>query len=634
LDSVVLGTAGHIDHGKTALVRALTGTDTDRLEEEKERGITIELGFAELDVEGGPHFGVVDVPGHEAFVRSMVAGAAGMDVVMLVVAADEGVMPQTREHLAIVALLDVPELVVALTKCDTVEEEWLELVHADVEDLLAETRYAGASRVATSATEGTGLEALTRALVAAAERARASDPDDLVRLPLDRVFTIQGTGTVVTGTLWSGRISTGDRVRILPEGLEARVRGVEVHGRAADRAAAGNRVAVALTGEGGDRDVVSRGATLVGNAAWTRTWMLTTRVELLADTSWSLKHNQRVHVHHGTAEVLARGALLEAEPLGPGGRGWVQLRLEQPLVARTGDRLILRAYSPVTTIGGGVVAEPDPPKRKRLDTETRADLERVVGGTDQGPLAACLALAGWHGVTRSSLPIRTGLAPAGVARALADLGPEATLEAGEHVFGGGVRAEAEALVVEAVDAGHTGDSLRPAVPLASVRAALPAWAPAELADGVIEGLVGRGRLVAAEGGVRHPDFSPRLTADQAAASDALMRALAADGLAAPSVEELSDELRARPDLWSLIRRLESIDSVRLVADGFYVAADELDRAAERIRASLGGQTNLGPAAFREVLPVSRKHLIPLLNYFDGRGTTVRHADGREVPGGE
>ena len=634
MDSVVLGTAGHIDHGKTALVRALTGTDTDRLKEEKERGITIELGFAELDVEGGPHFGVVDVPGHEAFVRSMVAGAAGMDVVMLVVAADEGVMPQTREHLAIVALLDVPELVVALTKCDTVEEEWLELVHADVEDLLAETRYAGAARVETSATKGTGLEALTRALVAAAERARASDPDDLVRLPLDRVFTIQGTGTVVTGTLWSGRISTGDRVRILPEGLEARVRGVEVHGRAADRAAAGNRVAVALTGEGGDRDVVSRGATLVGDAAWTPTWMLTTRVELLADSSWSLKHNQRVHVHHGTAEVLARCALLEDEPLGPAGRGWVQLRLEQPLAARTGDRLILRAYSPVTTIGGGVVAEPDPPKRNRLDTETRADLERVVGGTDEGAVAACLALAGWHGVTRSSLPIRTGLAPARVARALADLGPEATLEAGEHVFGGGVRGQAEALVVEAVDAGHTGDSLRPAVPLAAVRAALPPWAPVELADGVIEGLVGRGRLVAAEGGVRHPDFSPRLTADQAAASETLMRALAADGLAAPSVEELSDELRARPDLWSLIRRLESIDSVRLVADGLYVAADELDRAAERIRASLGGQTNLGPAAFREVLPVSRKHLIPLLNYFDGRGTTLRHADGREVPGEE
>jgi selenocysteine-specific elongation factor len=221
-----------------------------------------------------------------------------------------------------------------------------------------------------------------------------------------------------------------------------------------------------------------------------------------------------------------------------------------------------------------------------------------------------------------------------VARALVELGPEATLEAGEHVFGGGVRVEAEALVVEAVDAGHTADSLRPAVPLAAIRAALPPWAPAELADGVIGGLVGRGRLVAAEGGVRHPDFSPRLTADQAAASGALMRALAADGLAAPSVEELSDELRARPDLWSLIRRLESIDSVRLIADGLYVATDELDRAAERIRASLGGQTNLGPAAFREVLPVSRKHLIPLLNYFDGRGTTVRHADGREVPGGE
>ncbi|MGB1657232.1 MAG: selenocysteine-specific translation elongation factor, partial [Longimicrobiales bacterium] len=245
---MILGTAGHIDHGKTALVRALTGTDTDRLKEEKARGITIELGFAELVAEGRPHFGVVDVPGHEAFVRAMVAGAAGMDVVLLVVAADEGVMPQTREHLAIVELLAVPELVVAITKCDAVEEEWLELVDADIEDVLSSTRYAGAPRIRTSALARTGLEDLLDTLSDAAERVRADTAVDVTRLPLDRVFTIQGTGTVGTGTLWSGAIETGAKVRLLPDDLQARVRGLQVHGRDADRAEAGDRTAVALTG--------------------------------------------------------------------------------------------------------------------------------------------------------------------------------------------------------------------------------------------------------------------------------------------------------------------------------------------------------------------------------------------------
>ena len=321
MPSVILGTAGHIDHGKTALVRALTGTDTDRLKEEKARGITIELGFAELAVDGRPHFGVVDVPGHEAFVRAMVAGAAGMDVVLLVVAADEGVMPQTREHLAIVELLGVPELVVALTKADAVDEEWMELVDSDVEDALSTTPYAGAPRIPTSAMAGTGLDSLLDALTLAAERAGSSGHEDLARLPLDRVFTIQGTGTVVTGTLWTGELTVGDRVRVLPDDLNARVRSLQVHGRKTDRASTGDRTAVALTGQGADRDIVSRGATLVTAPEWKATWMLTARVRMLADSGWSLVHNQRVHVHHGTAEVLARCVVLCPEALAPGDSG-------------------------------------------------------------------------------------------------------------------------------------------------------------------------------------------------------------------------------------------------------------------------------------------------------------------------
>jgi len=632
LGSVILGTAGHIDHGKTALVRALTGTDTDRLKEEKARGITIELGFAELAREGRPHFGVVDVPGHEAFVRAMVAGAAGMDIVLLVVAADEGVMPQTREHLAIVQLLGVPELVVALTKADAVDDEWLELVDSDVEDVLEGTPYAGAARVATSATEGTGLDALLDALTDAAERVRESGRDDLVRLPLDRVFTIQGTGTVVTGTLWTGELATGSRVRILPDDLDARIRGLQVHERATDRAESGDRVAVALTGDGADREVVSRGATLVTSADWEATWMLTVHVRMLDDSGWSLEHNQRVHVHLGTAEVLARCALLEPEPLRPGETGWVQLRLERPLVARARDRFVIRAYSPVTTIGGGVVAEPNPPKRHRLHDDTRVSLQAVADGASaEAAVSACLDLSGWAGGRRATLPIHLGLSSDVIDRTLDALAGSGLLMTGDRVFSSTVRREAEELVLAAVDAGHLEDSLRAAVPLAPLRAALPKWAPAELADAVIAGLVEDGRLEAADGGARRAGYRAELTPDQEAASAALVRALTVDGLSAPLVEDLPGEVRGRSDFWSIMHRLESIGAVRQVADGLYVATEELDNAARRIRETLGGQTALGPAAFREALPVTRKYLIPLLNYFDGQGTTVRHAGGRDVP---
>jgi selenocysteine-specific elongation factor len=628
---LILGTAGHIDHGKTALVHALTGTDTDRLKEEKARGITIELGFAELVVEGGPRFGVVDVPGHEAFVRAMVAGAAGMDVVLLVVAADEGVMPQTREHLAIVELLGVPELVVALTKCDLVDPDWLELVESDVEDTLASTPYAGAPQVATSAADRTGLDALVTELAAAAERARRSEIDDLTRLPLDRVFTIQGTGTVVTGIVWSGALGVGERVTILPDELDARVRGLQVHGRSAERAEAGDRAAVALTGDGSDRDVVGRGATLVSSPAWRTSWMLTSRVVLLADTDWVLAHNQRVHVHHGTTTVRARVALLEDEPLGAGEGGWVQLRLEEPLVARARDRFVVRTYSPVTTIGGGVVAEPVPPKRNRLDGETRARLGALTTGAPREAVAAALDLAGWAGLRREELPVRTGLRPAQAEAALIELERDGALCTPGDAFGPHVSAEARSRTVGAVEAAQAENPLRPVVSMAVARAAMPSWAHERIADAAIDALQREARLEAAEGGVRTPGFTPTLTSDQEAASDALSHVLAAGGLAAPFLEELPEDLRGRADLKGLVRRLEDLGEIRSIADGLYVRVADLDDAATRITQELGGRSELGPADFRDVLQVTRKHLIPLLNYFDGRGTTIRRGDGRDVP---
>jgi len=628
---VILGTAGHIDHGKTALVRALTGTDTDRLKEEKARGITIELGFAELASEGRPHFGVVDVPGHEAFVRAMVAGAAGMDVVLLVVAADESVMPQTREHLAIVSLLQVPELVVALTKVDAVEAEWLELVDAEVEELLADTRYAGATRIATSATAGTGLDELLDALTEAAERARRKGRDDLARLPLDRVFTIQGTGTVATGTLWTGELTVGTRVRVLPGEVAGRIRALQAHGRSTERVEAGDRVAVALTGGAVDRESILRGATLVDSPEWEASWMLTTRIEMLPGSSWSLEHNQRVHVHHGTAEVLARCALLEEAPLGPGDSGWVQLRLEHPLVARAGDRLVIRAYSPVTTIGGGEIAEPIPRKRNRLSAAERDALQRLLSTEPSERVTSVLELEGWSGCRTGQIPVLTGISAGEVPPLLDELTEHGGLVATERAFAPHIRGQAEEAVLSAVERAHREDALRPSVPLAVIRDALPRWAPAELGEAVISALVETGRLETVEGEVRGPGFEPSMTPDQERASAELYRLLTAEGLASPFVDELPPELTGRDDFWSIVRHLEKSGRIRTVADGYYVGVEVLEAAVARVRELLGGQTGLGPGDFREALPLTRKHLIPLLTYLDGQGTTTRLDDGRDVP---
>jgi len=625
---VVVGTAGHVDHGKSALVRALTGVDPDRLPEEQERGITIDLGFAELPGDDDLQLGVVDVPGHEDFVRTMVAGATGVDVVLLVVAADEGVMPQTSEHLDIVELLGVPEMVVALTKVDLVDEEWRALVEEDVRQRLAGTRYRDAPLVPTSATAGAGLDLLLRTLREVARRGRRRDAEDLARLPIDRVFTLQGTGTVVTGTLWSGTLAQGRRVRVLPGGPEARIRSLQVHGHDRPDARAGERTAVALAGA--ERQAVERGATLVDAGGWIPTWMLTADVRLLPDTRWRLEHGVRVRVHVGTAEVMARCVPLEGD-VEPGGRGWVQLRLEAPVVARAGDRVVVRSYSPVGTIGGGIVAEPTPPKRKRLTGAERAALEALVEGVPGRAVRAALHLASWEGVPLERLPVRAGSPPEACDEALADAESDGAITARGVAFSAEVASEAERRLLEALDLGHRLLALRPSVPLDRLRAALPEWAPGALADAVVERLRAGGVLELAEGGARRPGFRPAPTAEQAEACRALETAYREAGLAAPFLEELPEGLRARTDLSELLRHLEAAGSLRTVAEGLLYDAQVLAAAEAAVVAELGGRTDLSPTDFREVLPVSRRHLMPLLAHLDGSGVTQRRGALRDVP---
>ncbi|HEY2745137.1 MAG TPA: selenocysteine-specific translation elongation factor, partial [Polyangia bacterium] len=422
----VIGTAGHIDHGKTTLVRALTGIDTDRLKEEKERGITIELGFAHLALPTGEVVGVVDVPGHERFVRTMVAGAVGIDLVVLVVAADEGVMPQTREHLDICGLLGIGRGVVALTKADLVDGELRELAIADVGETLRGTFLEGAPIIAVSAKSGEGLDTLKSAIAEGLREVPGKDPEGLVRLPIDRVFSMKGFGTVVTGTLWAGRVRAGDDLIAQPGGAAGKVRGTQVHGAAVDEARAGNRTAINVTMA---KDALARGQTLVRPGELEAGRLVDARLRYLATSKRPLKRRARLLVHAGTAQTLATLSLLDTGELAPGGSALAQLALDEPMVLLPGDRFILRGFAMQrhhgTTVGGGVVLRTlgarvrrgTPAALEALRATERALAERDV----EAAVRLEVARAGEAGIARAALQMRLGAAPRAVDAALAKL---------------------------------------------------------------------------------------------------------------------------------------------------------------------------------------------------------------------
>lgn len=622
MSRLVLGTAGHIDHGKTSLVHALTGVDTDRLKEEKERGITIDLGFARLDLGDGEWAGIVDVPGHEGFIRNMVAGAAGIDAVLLVIAADEGVMPQTREHLAIIELLGVEHGVVALSKSDLVESDWLELVAEDVRDTLSGTSIESAEIVPASVRTGGGLDALSGALRELLGQIRIPEvrARDVFRLPVDRSFTVRGTGTVATGTVWSGTVATGGQVRVRPGDERARIRGIEVHGAAADRAAAGQRTAVALVGL--QPEQVPRGAQLVALDEWEDTTRVTARVRMLAGAEHGLERGQRVRVHLGTAEVMARAFPAGGvDIIGAGETDWVELRLEGPVLARARDRFVLRSYSPMATIGGGQIAEPHPPRRK-LGRTPVALLATLVDGEAAAATRAALELAGASGVHKALLAIRTGLpAPDDLSAVGFDVGG--------HVFALPFAEQVRAEIMERTRAYHEEAPLDPGVPVERLRGRIQA--PTTLVDESIRGLESESRVTVEDGRVRLPDFAPVLDQDSAAWADRVRAAYREAGLSPPRVPDLVLDEVPESRRWPLVRFLDRAGDLIQLEDDLFVWRPHFLAAVDKVRATLAGRSGLGPADFREALGVSRKFMLPLLHRLDQDGVTIRQDGARSVP---
>ena len=633
MKSIIVGTAGHIDHGKTALVRALTGVDADRLPEEKRRGITIDIGFADLDL-GDVRVGFVDVPGHERFVKNMLAGAHGIDAVALVIAADEGVMPQTREHFDICRLLAVRKGLVVLTKKDLVDEELLQLVRSETEELVAGSFLDGAPIIAVSSRTGEGIEVLREALREIGLEVASRSADFVTRLPIDRAFTMRGFGAVVTGTLIAGEIAEGDELELLPAATRVRVRGVQVHGSPVPQASAGQRTAINLGGV--EVAAIERGMVLAPSERLRPTQAIDASVQLLEHAPRPLRSRQRVRVHLGAAEVLARVRVLaDGGEIKPGQSGVVQLRTEAPIVGALGDRFILRSYSPQVTIGGGLILDAFPPRHRSRDVAAvRARLDVLLKGDRAQQLAVFVAGADRHGLRRGDLAARTGwrdeVIDTAAKRALAD---GAIVDA-EGVWLSRERFnELKRLVLNEVAAHHQHEPLLRGLAKEILRERLFAHAPIELFRGVLANLEKEGGLVAEKEIVRLPEHTRELSNEDSGLRDRLEKVYRDAGLAAPSLTEALERAGAAAQQGRKILQL-LIDSgllVKVHGEMFFHRA-ALDELIKRVREHGAKQTDraIDVAAFKELAGISRKYAIPLLEYLDRQRVTRREGDRRIV----
>jgi selenocysteine-specific elongation factor len=611
--NIIVGTAGHIDHGKTALTRALTGIDTDRLDEEKRRGISIDLGFAHMET-GGVRFGFVDVPGHERFVRNMLAGAGGIDMVVLVIGADESIKPQTREHFDICRMLGIRHGIVALTKSDLVDEEIVELVRMEVAEFVAGSFLEGAPVIAVSSKTGAGLDELRAAMVEVAGRVEPRTVEGGFRLPIDRSFVLKGFGTVVTGTMWSGRLKVEDEVEVYPAGRRLRVRGLHVHGGAVETAEAGQRVAVNLAGV--EAHELQRGMTLAPPGWFYSTWEIDASVRLLKSAS-PLKHQAPVHFHAATSETVAKVRLLDRrESVEPGAECFVRLKLEEEMLLLPGDRFILRMFSPVTTIGGGVILDtwPPPSLRRTASAERLRRLSQLDEAGRVGFIVDEISMSLPFLVSRSGLSGEELLCIADRAGLVVRPGTPPVFMSTSRVN------RCQTNLLAAVTLYHQQHTMEVGMPKVA----------APVQGALLDFLLGQSREIVAEGDlIRLVAFKPRLAEDEDEAKTKMEGLFRDAGLAVPPVNDVLkgsgiDANRARTLLQTLLRQKTL---VRVSAD--LIFHSEAIGALKSALAERKGQ-KFGVGEFKEWTGVSRKYAIPLLEYLDRERVTRREGDQRLV----
>ncbi len=628
-----MGTAGHIDHGKTTLIKALTGIDTDRLKEEKLRGITIELGFAWLDLPRGQRLGIVDVPGHEKFVKNMVAGASGIDLVALIIAADEGVMPQTKEHLDICTLLGVKHGLVVLTKTDTVDEEWLELVTDDIQKFLEGTFLDGSPIVPVSSLIGQGLPQLLEALEDLCEVIPERTSSGLFRLPVDRVFTIKGFGTVITGSLVSGIVRVGETVMIYPSGIQSKVRGIQVHGQKADQAMASMRTAVNF--QGIDRADVARGDVVGGVNTLIPSYMVDGLLFYLPSNEKILKNRTKVRFHTGTSEILGYAILLDREELSAGETTVAQFRLDAPVAVVKDDRFVIRSYSPVRTIGGGQILNPIPRKHKRFKEPLVTQLKGLAESSPREIITYHVKEAEVSGLSFSELRLMTNLSDKDLEAHLQHLlSQKAIIQTDREkrtFIHGSVFEELRQKAIKTVESYHKRHPLKPGISKQELMSTLALWMSSKLFNLLVQDLTKNNTVIQEKDIIHLPEHKVALGADQKDVRQRIEQAYLQSGLQPPYFRDLVTSLgqNSAHTKEILMHMLEEGTLVKVKEDLYFHR-----RVIEDLKAGLVSylmeNREITTPQFKEMTGVSRKYTIPLIEYFDATKITIRVGDIRRL----
>lgn len=632
--NVVVGTAGHVDHGKTCLIKALTGVDTDRLKEEKKRGITIELGFAEMPNDRGLKIGVIDVPGHERFIKNMLAGIGGIDFVLLVIAADEGIMPQTVEHFEIIKMLHIKRGIVAITKSDLVDREWLEIVLDDINGFTAGTFLESAPIVEVSAYTGQNIEELRGLICDMAEKAesRRLEPE-LLRIPVDRVFTIDGFGTVVTGTLIEGTAAVGDEVSVYPGSRAARIRNLQVHGNMVDKAFAGQRTALNLTNI--KKEEIRRGDVLAAKGSLTPVVMLDVKIDMFRDSPRTLVSGSRLHMYYGSAETLCKAVLLDAESLKSGQSGYAQLRLEEAIAVKKGDRFILRFYSPLESVGGGVILHADPPKRKRFHEETLRALSVRENGSPEDILELAILEGSRRMVGLSEIKSAAGFSGADITdniNFLTEKGKVAPL-AHDIVVHRSYLDNAHEKAASMLKSFHGDNPFRPGMPKEEFRRRIGGklfLKENRLIDILIDRMAEDGLLSDNGNIVSLAGFCVNYAPEVLRLKEKIENEYRKMGVETPELEEFlpafkENERQTVSELHEALRREEKL--VRLTRNCF-IHADSLAGASELLIKHISEKGSVTLSEFRDMLGTSRKYAVRILEYMDQEKITRMDGEAR------
>lgn len=624
---IIIGTAGHIDHGKTTLIKALTGRNTDRWEEEQRRGITIDLGFTYFDLPNGDRAGIIDVPGHERFINNMVAGVVGMDLVMLVIAADEGIMPQTREHMDILGELGIEKSIIVLNKCDLVDEEWLELVEEEIRDELKGTFLESAPVVKVSAATGEGLSELVNMIQKMTENeVTEKDIHTIPRLPIDRVFTMSGFGTIITGTLLAGTIRREDTLCMYPNGKECKIRSIQVHGESVDVCYAGQRVAINLSNI--KKSEIHRGCVLAPPKNMNNTDLLDARLNVLPSSMRILVNNSRLHLFTGTSEVLCRAVLLDKEEIGPGESGFVQLRLEEEIAVRRGDRFVVRFYSPMETIGGGVILEPNPKWKKRFQPDVIEELRQKESGSSADVIELHIRQHEKDMVSVSELAKITALSIEEVEEDIKELREEGRISVFQmkketYVWHISSQESMTAAIREELRAFHSAHPYRPGIPKAEVHMRFMKQVKPNVFDLYIEMLTEEGKIGRSGEYLHSADYMIPKDAEFEKASRTILEALEKAGYDFVRFSEITFPKLSEGTKEDVLQVLISEGAVVKINDEMYTLADYMEQAKEKIKKKLAKDGMITIAEVRDMFHTSRKSAKPILEYMDGQKVTKK-----------